>query len=73
MTDASFNPCSPKVYPKEESSRRNVPIADLVLWHGRLRVIAAALYDMDYSSLSDQCWQLAGEIEATANPIFEEE
>ena len=55
------------------SSWRSVSIADLLLWHGRLRTLAAALYDMEYSSLANECWDLAAKIEATANPIFEEE
>jgi hypothetical protein len=51
----------------------SVPVADLLLWRGRLRTLAAALYDLGHSCLADECWDLATEIEATANPIFEEE
>ena len=64
----------PQIGPQfEEEPRRSVSVADLLLWHGRLRTLAAALYDMEYSSLANECWDLAAKIEATANPIFEEE
>ena len=68
MSAASFG--SPRPRPP---SWRAVPVADLLLWHGRLRTLTAALYDLGHSCLADECWDLAAEIEVTANPIFEEE
>jgi len=55
------------------SSWRSVPVADLLLWHSRLRTLAAALYDLGHPCLANECWDLAAEFEATANPIFEDE
>ena len=79
MTDASYCPSfNPdleawhRLHPVP-SSWRAVPVADLLLWHGRLRTLAAALYDLGHSCLADECWELATEIEVTANPIFEDE
>jgi len=46
---------------------------DLEAWLHPLRTLAATLYDLGHPCLADECWDLAAEIEATANPIFEEE
>jgi hypothetical protein len=64
----------PQIGPQfEEEPRRSVSVADLLLWHSRLRTLAAALYDLGHPCLANECWDLAAKIEATANPIFEEE
>ena len=54
----------PQIGPQfEEEPRRAVPVADLLLWHSRLRTLAAALYDLGHPCLANECWDLAAEFE----------